>query len=158
MSIASLKVIDESNAGLPDYLCNEQNTAIEGLLSRCHFQPLNDNKGPYNVTLALQDQRLVMYIKNAHEEDLSTLVLALKPYKRIVQDYFLMIESYEHARQNATAEKLEAIDMGRRGLHNEGADLLKRRLKDKIEMDHETARRFFTLICVLHKAHLRAVC
>jgi len=85
------------------------------------------------------------------------LVLSLKPYRRLIQDYFLMLESYEQARHSATRDKLEAIDMGRRGIHNEGADLLLSRMESKITMDHETARKLFTLICVLHKTHVRLV-
>lgn len=157
-NIKAIKIEDDTAGVIPSPMDKERTQAIETLLSHNDFRPVNDDAGPYEITLSIQDHRLVIYMKNAEERDLSTLVLALKPYKRIVQDYFLMIESYEQAREYATPEKLEAIDMGRRGLHNEGAELLQRRLEDKIKMDMETARRFFTLICVLHKAHLRAVC
>lgn len=134
-----------------NHLVKEQETALEDLMKDSFFQPINDNSGPYDVTLSLEDHRLILYIKNAGEEDLSTLILSLKPYRRLIQDYFLMIQSYEHARHEGNREKLEAIDMGRRGVHNEGAELFMERLKRKIEMDFETARKLFTLICVLNK-------
>ena len=79
-----------------------------------------------------------------------TVVLPLAPFRRIVKDYFLVCESYYNAIKRATPSQIEAIDMGRRGLHNEGADLLKERLSDKVEIDKQTARRIFTLVCVLH--------
>lgn len=134
-----------------NHLVKEQETALNDLVKDSFFQPENDNAGPYDVTLAIEDHRLVIYLKNANDEDLSTLILSLKPYKRLIQDYFLMIQSYEHARHEGNREKLEAIDMGRRGVHNEGAELFMERLKNKINMDFETARKLFTLICVLNK-------
>ena len=142
---------------LPDYLLKERNTALHDIMAGCHFQPLNDNSGPYGISLSIEDGRLVLRMRNAQQAELPALALSLSPYRRLIQDYFLMIESYEAARQHATREKLEAIDMGRRGLHNEGAELLKKRLADKIDIDFETARKFFTLLCVLHKTHMKLV-
>ena len=135
----------------------EQKQALQNLLAENSFQPHNDNNGPYSLTLSIEESRLVIRMRNAAAKELNMLVLSLKPYKRLIQDYFLMLESYEQARQHATREKLEALDMGRRGIHNEGADLLLARLSDKIDMDHETARKLFTLICVLHTSSLRLV-
>jgi uncharacterized protein (UPF0262 family) len=154
-TINKLQLREEHRLIAPNHLKREQQTALKDLLQNAHFQPLNDNDGPYDVTLSIEQGRLVIFVKNAQDKDLSTLVLSLRPYKSIIRDYFLMIESYEKARHNATREKLEAIDMGRRGLHNEGANLLMDRLKDKIELNFETARRFFTLICVLHADQVR---
>lgn len=155
--ICHIELDDCDPRTLPAYLVKEQKHALQNLLGCQHFQPLNDNNGPYRVRLFIEESRLCIAMRNAADEDLNMLVLSLKPYKRLIQDYFLMLGSYEQARQHATKEKLEAIDMGRRGVHNEGADLLLLRLKDKIDMDHETARKLFTLICVLHKAHMRLV-
>ena len=135
----------------------EQKTLLSELLQHNHFQPHNDNNGPYALQLSIEDARLVMRIQNAHNRDLNALVLSLKPYRRLIQDYFLMLQSYEQARQHATREKLESIDMARRALHNEGAELLIERLKDKIEIDFETARKLFTLICVLHKTNMQLI-
>lgn len=136
-------------------LRKEQELAINDLIRQSVFQPLNDNHAPYALRLSIEDGKLVIRMRNAQETDLSMLVLSLKPYRRLIQDYFLMLQSYEAARHHATREKLEAIDMGRRGLHNEGAELLIARLKNKIEIDFETARRLFTLICALHRNTIR---
>ncbi len=155
MGICSIELVEKQAASIPDYMRKEQTQALQNLLSNNHFQPLNDNEGPYKVMLSIEESRLIINMQNAAKQDLSMLVLSLRPYRRLIQDYFLMLESYEKARHTATPEKLEAIDMGRRGIHNEGADLVRGRLSDKIDMDHETARKFFTLICVLHKVHIR---
>ena len=135
----------------PDHLRKEQQTALNDLLKESVFQPVNDNTGPYDVTLAFEENRLVIYVTNSQGKALNTMVLSLSPYRRLIQDYFLMIESYETARHEGNREKLEAIDMGRRGVHNEGAKLFMTRLKDKIAMDFATARKLFTLVCVLNK-------
>ena len=112
-----------------------------------------DTTGPYDLDLSIHDGRLVMEISNTDGTKLPALLLSVKPYTRLVRDYFMMIESYEAVRARGAAHQLEAVDMGRRGLHDEGANLLMDRLQDKIEMDHPTARRLFTLICVLHGQH-----
>ncbi len=153
--VINIELISSQDFALPEYIQKEQKQALQNFLTENRFQPLNDNQGPYTIKLSIEENRLVMRIKNATAQDLNMLVLSLKPYKRLIQDYFLVLNSYEKARQHATREKLEAIDMGRRGIHNEGADLLLARLKDKIDMDFETARKLFTLICVLHKTHIR---
>lgn len=153
--ISSIELVNKEQQAIPAYIQKEQKQALQNLLGDNKFKPLNDNEGPYKVSLSIEDSRLVIRMQNVTGLDLNMLILSLKPYKRLIQDYFLMLESYEKARQSATPDKLEAIDMGRRSIHNEGADLLLARLEDKIDMDHETARKFFTLICVLHKAHLR---
>jgi len=153
--ICSIELLGQKEAALPEHMKKEQKQALQNLLAGNSFQPRNDNNGPYDVKLSIEESRLVIRMKNAADEELNMLVLSLKPYRRLIQDYFLMLDSYEKARQFATKEKLEAIDMGRRGVHNEGADLLLDRLGDKIDMDHETARKFFTLICALHNTHAR---
>ena len=136
------------------FMQHERLQALNDLTAHSHFQPLNDNHGPYNVQLSLQKGYLVMDLQNSDTHDLQTMALSLRPYHRIIQDYFMVIRSYEEARSNAGPEKLEAIDMGRRGIHNEGAQMLMDRLEDKIKMDFETARKFFTLICVLHRTDI----
>jgi uncharacterized protein (UPF0262 family) len=154
--IASL-TIDADTNGLPDYMIGERDRAVAELIGRGQFQPLDNNTGPYDVRLSVEDARLAIRMKDSGGIDLTTHVLSLSPYRRIIADYFMMIESYEAAKHGAMCGKLEAIDMGRRGVHNEGAELLQSRLADKIELDHETARKFFTLICVLHHGHARLV-
>ncbi|MCB9990850.1 MAG: UPF0262 family protein [Rhodospirillales bacterium] len=153
--IAAIELLDIKTQTLPDYLIREHHQALQNILAHNDFRPLNDNNGPYAVKLSIEENRLVIRMTNAAAQELNLLALSLTPYRRLIQDYFLMIESYEKARHTATREKLEAIDMGRRGIHNEGADLLQNRLRDKIDMDHDTARKLFTLICVMHKNHPR---
>ncbi len=130
-------------------LQNEREQAIAGLLEFNHFKYLKEPDGPYRLRLSIEDGYLVFRLRDASNNDLPLLAISPRPYKKLIQDYFMMVESYEQVRA-IDPYKLEAIDMGRRGIHNEGATLLMERLKDKIEMDFETARRFFTLICVLH--------
>lgn len=130
--------------------------ALRDLARSSYFQPVGDNNGPYRVEIYIEDGRLIFHIQNAEQKDLPFLVLSLKPYKRLIKDYFLIVTSYNEAIKGANPSRIEAIDMGRRGLHNEGAELLQERLGDKIKLDTDTARRLFTLICVLHsgKAHV----
>jgi uncharacterized protein (UPF0262 family) len=89
-------------------------------------------------------------IRNAENSDLTKVLLPLTPFRTIVRDYFMICDSYYKAIKKASPSQIEAIDMGRRGLHNEGSELLRERLAGKVEVDHNTARRLFTLICVLH--------
>jgi uncharacterized protein (UPF0262 family) len=117
--------------------------AAENYFSFCH------GAGPYTLTLSEEEGRLAFVMRDARAENYKIL-LSLQPLKRMVQDYFLVCESYYDAIKSHDSRKLEAIDMGRRGLHDEGAERLKSMLSGKISMDHATARRFFTLICVLH--------
>lgn len=133
----------------PAFMSHERTLALRNLRENAVFKPKGDEKAPYIVDLSIQDNRLIFELKNADKAPLPALVLSLKPYRRLIKDYFLMIESYEQMRSTGDRVKLEAIDMGRRGLHNEGAELMIERLADKIEMDLNTARGFFTLICVL---------
>lgn len=144
------------NTPPPSFMVNERTLALKSLQDKSRFQPCQSGKAPYIVNLSVQDNRLIFEMEDAQQKALPSLVLSLKPYRRLIKDYFMMIESYEQMRLEGNTSKLEAIDMGRRGLHNEGAELMMERLSDKIDMDLETARGFFTLICVLQAApHLR---
>jgi len=129
---------------------HERAVAIYDLLEENRFAPVGDFHGPYNLHLALQENRLLFDIRSEAEAALGTVTLPLSPFRRIVKDYFAVCESYFEAIKTASPSKIEAIDMGRRGLHNEGSELLRERLDGKIEIDFDTARRLFTLICVLH--------
>ncbi len=155
-SIAHIKLQEQVCEGTSTatFMQHERLQALKELTAQSHFQPLNDNHGPYDISLSLQNGYLVLDLENSDHQNLQTMALSLRPYHKIIQDYFLMIRSYEEARLTAGPEKLEAIDMGRRGIHNEGARLLMDRLEGKIEMDFETARKFFTLICVLHRTDI----
>lgn len=150
--IKTVTVPDALKAQNMTALQQEQFSALQDLINNSYFQPHNDNNGPYDVTLSIEENKLILRMRNAEAKEITALILSLHPYRRLIQDYFLLIESYDRARQNcATFDKLEAIDMGRRGLHNEGANLIRARLKDKIDMDLETARRIFSLICLLSR-------
>ncbi|MAI61415.1 MAG: hypothetical protein CBB87_02870 [Micavibrio sp. TMED27] len=134
----------------------DREIALRDLKLNNHFHPVDDNDGPYDLSLSIEENRLVFRIKNIKGDDLPMLVLSLKPYSRLIKDYFMIVQSYDDAVKNGNPSRIEAIDMGRRGLHNEGAEMLKDRLEEKIKMDFDTARRLFTLICVLHagKIHI----
>ncbi|NCC21769.1 MAG: UPF0262 family protein [Alphaproteobacteria bacterium] len=130
--------------------CENVQTTVRDLVADSLFRPVENENGPYDVELAIIEGRLALKITESTGKDLPILVLSVRPYQKLISDYFILCQSYQEARQNAGPSRLEAIDMGRRALHNEGADLLQTRLADKVEMDHRTARRLFTLICVLH--------
>lgn len=129
---------------------HERNIAIYDLLEENYFAPHGDYEGPYNLHLSLEDNRLQFDVRTQDDQPLLNVPLPLKPFQSIVKDYFLVCESYYAAIKKSSPSQIEAIDMGRRGLHNEGSELLKERLAGKVDVDFDTARRLFTLICVLH--------
>ena len=106
--------------------------------------------GPYRIHLSVEEGRLVIAIRREDDTPLETLILALGRFRRPIRDYFAICDSYYQAIRQATPQQIETVDMARRGVHNEAAELLKERLEGKIEVDFDTARRLFTLICVLH--------
>ena len=129
---------------------HERAVAIYDLLEENHFAPLGDVPGPYSLHLGIEENRLVFDICSADEQPIAKVVLALSIFRRVVKDYFTVCESYYAAIRRSSPSQIEAIDMGRRALHNEGSELLRERLADKVEIDGGTARRLFTLVCVLH--------
>jgi uncharacterized protein (UPF0262 family) len=149
--ITDIKLDDRTVVRRSPEIEHEMGVAIYDLLEQNYFAPVGDMSGPYRVELAIRDSRsLVFLVRTEADEPLGEVMLALRPFRRIVKDYFTVCESYFDAIKNAPASRIEALDMGRRGLHNEGADLLRDNLKGKIDIDEETARRLFTLVCVLH--------
>ena len=128
----------------------EREIAIYDLLESNSFAPRGSPGGPYRLVLAVQENRLVFEVQLEDGEAHGRIVLSLTPLRRVIKDYFLVCDSYFKAIPNAPPSQIEALDMGRRGLHDEGSALLRERLKGKIEVDNNTARRLFTLICVLH--------
>src|SRR5712672_1463782 len=112
--------------------------------------PEGQARGPFKLNLSITGNRLVFDIRNANDTPVMAHLLSLSPLRRIVKDYFMICDSYYEAIRTATPDRIEAIDMGRRALHDEGSQLLMERLKNKVTVDFETARRLFTLICVLH--------
>jgi uncharacterized protein (UPF0262 family) len=143
--------LDENSIGRsnPD-IEHERAVAIYDLLEDNVFQPIGHGHGPFALHLSIVDNRLVFDIQRADGGAVIAHYLSLTPLRRIVKDYFMVCDSYYQAIRTATAAQIEAIDMGRRALHNEGSELLAERLKDKITMDVDTARRLFTLVSVLH--------
>jgi uncharacterized protein (UPF0262 family) len=145
-------VLDDASIGraTPD-VEHERAVAIFDLLEENSFAPVNDETGgPYRLTLSVAEQRLVFNVTRENGDPVAVHMLSLTPFKRVVKDYFMICESYYDAIRTASPSHIEAIDMGRRGLHNEGSQTLQDRLAGKIEVDFDTARRLFTLICVLH--------
>jgi len=128
---------------------SERSVAITDLLAENYFWPIGAS-GPFRLSLGIKDSRLVLDIEDANQQALGQVVLPLAALRRHVKDYFTICESYYAALENANRAQIEALDMGRRGLHDEAAELLRERLADRIEIDHATARRLFTLISVLH--------
>jgi uncharacterized protein (UPF0262 family) len=143
--------LDEESIGRsgPD-IEHERAVAIYDLIEDNSFQPVEHDGGPYTLRLSMADNRLVFDIRQTDGTAVMAHLLSLTPFRRIVKDYFLICDSYYEAIRTATPDRIEAIDMGRRGLHDEGSHILMERLKDKVTVDFGTARRLFTLICVLH--------
>ena len=142
--------LDESIGRSTPDVEHERAVAIFDLIEDNSFQPIGDNGGPYKLRLSLVDSKLVFAITRESGEPVVSHILSLTPFRRVVKDYFLICESYYDALRASTPSQIEAIDMGRRGLHNEGSQTLMDRLSGKIDMDFDTARRLFTLVCVLH--------
>jgi uncharacterized protein (UPF0262 family) len=129
---------------------HERKVAIYDLLEENRFEPAGCAAGPYRLHLAIEDNRLIFHIRDEAEKPLARVPLPMLPFRRIIRDYFQICESYYDAIKRSSPSRIEAIDMGRRALHNEGSQLLQERLEGKIRIDHDTARRLFTLVCVLH--------
>ena len=151
-SLHKLKSIEIDNASLPAATAeieHERRVAVFDLVEQNNFIPDGAGGGPYALKLSSQDNRLAFDISGP---DFSrTHVLSLTPMKAVIRDYGLICESYYEALRGSSPSQIESVDMGRRGLHNEGAALLRGRLEGKVEIDQETARRLFTLVCALYR-------
>jgi uncharacterized protein (UPF0262 family) len=143
--------LDEGSIGRsgPD-IEHERAVAIYDLIEQNSFSPADHDGGPYALHLSMAESRLVFDIRLSDGTPVTAHLLSMTPFRKIVKDYFMICDSYYAAIRTATPERIEAIDMGRRGLHDEGSNILMDRLKDKVTVDFDTARRLFTLICVLH--------
>ena len=132
----------------------ERRIAIFDLLEDNAFRPLRDYPdgyaGPYVLHLAVEEGRLVLALSREDGSPLETLILSLGTLRRPIKDYFAICDSYYEAIRNATPQQIETVDMARRAIHNDAAEMLIERLEGKIKVDFDTARRLFTLICVLH--------
>ena len=132
----------------------ERRIAIYDLLEDNHFAPqrvhADGYAGPYKLHISVEEGRLALAIRRADDTPLETIVLGLARFRRPIRDYFAICDSYYQAIRNATPAQIETVDMARRGIHNDSAELLRTALEGKIDLDFDTARRLFTLICVLH--------
>ncbi|RAI57862.1 UPF0262 family protein [Roseicella frigidaeris] len=148
-----------ANLVLPDatplpsaYAEADRRQAVADLLTENRFDPTGVAGGPFALHLCVRDGRLVFDIRDGEDTPVRAVALALGPFRRLIKDYHLIVESHEQAVAEGGHEaRIQAIDMGRRGLHNEGAELLTQRLEGRIGLDFETARRLFTLVCALHQ-------
>jgi uncharacterized protein (UPF0262 family) len=145
--LQSVELDDESLAAASRDQEQERQIAIFDLLEDNNFMPDGASGGPYDLRIALIDNRLALDITGPDYQ--RRHLLSLSPLRGVVKDYRMICESYYDAIRNATPQKIEALDMGRRGLHNEGSSVVQRRLAGKVDIDMDTARRLFTLICAL---------
>jgi uncharacterized protein (UPF0262 family) len=147
---------DDGAASLPPLIEADRAQAVADLAATNRFALLSprragDADGPYALHLAIRDGRLVFDVRNDDDAPLAAIGLALGPFRSLIKDYQMLVDSHMHAVQEGRMERIQAIDMGRRGLHDEGAELMRGRLQGKIDIDFDTARRLFTLVCVLHQ-------
>lgn len=151
MRIAKIEIDDASLSAPSDQIEHERKIAMFDLVEKNSFMPEGaaeaGSEGPFDLRLAYEDNRLIFDITGPNYA--RKIMLSLAPLKTILRDYKMICESYYEALKNATPGQIESIDMGRRGIHNEGAELLTERLSGKVEIDHETSRRLFTLINAL---------
>ncbi len=147
--LQSVVIDDASLAAASRDVEHERQVAIFDLLEENSFHPAGAETGPYDLKLSLIEGRLVFDI--AGPGYAKRHMLSLSPFRMIIRDYFMICESYFTAIRQSTPSQIEALDMGRRGLHDEGSRLLQERLVGKVDTDHDTARRLFTLICALHR-------
>ncbi|MGE0417501.1 MAG: UPF0262 family protein [Acetobacteraceae bacterium] len=144
---------NDALTGLSPFIEADREQAVADLATASHFMPLlhGGAPGPFILHLMIREGRLVFDIRDGADVPLIAIGLALGPFRRMVKDYQLLVDSHIMAVEEGRESRIQAIDMGRRGLHNEGAELMKQRLADKIDIDFDTARRLFTLVCVLHQ-------
>ena len=148
-----LHVVLQGDAAGSSSVPNQQRDreqATRDLRVGSRFAPV-ELSGPFILHLSVHGGRLVLDVRDAADACLRVFVFSLSPFRRLIKDYQLLVESYDNAMEEGHASRVQTIDMGRRGVHNEGAALMIERLRGKIDVDFETARRLFTLVCVLHQ-------
>ena len=152
-SLKSILIDEDSLAAVSRDQEQERQVAIFDLLDGNYFEPSEAGEGPYDLKLSLVENRLAFDIAGPGPDDgryERRHLLSLSPFRGVIKDYFMICDSYYSAIRNSSPQQIEALDMGRRGLHNEGSSLLRERLEGKVKTDLDTARRLFTLICALH--------
>lgn len=137
------------------FIRDERETALRELLKPRIFMPIEVSVAPYDIQLSIEQNKLVFSLSDNNGQELEPVRLSLSFLRSTIRDYFMIVESYEKSKMMGGG-KIEAIDMARRAIHNEAAEMLLKRLKAKIQIDHDTARSFFTLICVLHIGKVRS--
>ena len=147
-SLKSILIDEDSLAAASRDQEQERQVAIFDLLDGNYFEPAEAAGGPYDLKLSLVENRLAFDITGPNYE--RRHLLSLSPFRGVIKDYFMICDSYYSAIRNSSPQQIEALDMGRRGLHNHGSNLLRERLEGKVKTDLDTARRLFTLICALH--------
>jgi uncharacterized protein (UPF0262 family) len=147
--LQSVVIDEESLAAVSRDQEQERQIAVFDLLEDNSFEPDGAEGGPYDLRMALLENRLVLDVRGPGYE--RRHILSLSPFRALIRDYFMICESYYQAIRNSTPTQIEVLDMGRRGLHNEASELLRARLAGKVGTDLDTARRLFTLICALHR-------
>jgi uncharacterized protein (UPF0262 family) len=154
--LAHIALVGEALTRLSPILEADRAQAVADLQAENHFAPHGLEAGPYALTLSIQEGRLVFDIRRAADRPddgppMRTIALALGPFRGLIKDYQMLVDSHIKAVEEGREARIQAIDMGRRGLHNEGATLMTERLAGKVAIDFETGRRLFTLVCVLHQ-------
>lgn len=150
MKIARIELDERSLARATADIEHERKVAIYDLLEENFFEPIGAGEGPFELYLSNVETRLVFDVRKQGGAALGQIHLSMTPFRKIIKDYFLLCESYYDAIRSAAPAQIETIDMARRSLHNEGSEILRERLNDKINLDLNTARRLFTLICSFH--------
>ena len=152
--IARISLDETSIARRGPEIDHERSVAAYDLIENNRFELVDGREGPYHLKLFVEENRLMLdirsHIEGGEGEALKTIGLSLSPFRRVIKDYFTLCDSYYVAIRQASPSQIEAIDMGRRGLHDEGSRILQDSIKRKVKIDFDTARRLFTLICVLH--------
>jgi len=149
-SLVSVVLDGDHGRALSVLQAADQAQAVRDIAVANRFEP-HGLTGPFVLHLSIVEGRLAFDVRDVSDTPIFAIGLALGPFRRLIKDYQLLVESYEHAIQEGREASIQAIDMGRRGLHNEGAELMVQRLQSKVDIDFETARRLFTLVCVLHQ-------
>lgn len=149
--IVELNIDEDSLPATSPDMIHERRVAVFDLLEENTFRPLESERGPYVVNLVRQDNKLIFEIQRSNGAPRPNISLSLNPFRRVIKDYFMICESYHNAIRTAMPAQIEAIDMGRRGLHNEGSRMLTDSLRNSVDIDFQTSRRLFTLVCALHR-------
>lgn len=148
--IKSVHLEEQARIRLSPQVEYERKAALFDLIDENHFALKGEFKGPYILHLGVEGERLTFRVCNEQDQSLTSFVFPLRTFQKVIKDYFWVCDSYFKSIKTASPSRIEAIDMGRRALHNEGAELLRSRLANKVDLDTDTARRLFTLVCVLH--------